>query len=66
MADSIAIGIADQLVKARLNHCQWNTLSSADLITIDDAYAIQEIVTQRLGAKTSAWKTSAPIPYLYL
>ena len=62
MADPTATGIADQLVKARLNHCQWNTFSSADPVAINDAYAIQEIVTQRLGAKTSAWKTSAPDP----
>jgi len=62
MADSTAAGIADQLISARLNHCQWNTPSSADHVTISDAYAIQEIVSQRLGAKTSAWKTSAPDP----
>jgi len=54
--------IADQLIKARRRHIQWDTHHTAPPDTVDDAYAIQEIVTEQLGAGISAWKTSAPDP----
>ena len=62
MPGPLRTGIADQLIKARQQHFQWDVQSAAQLITIDDAYAIQEIVTQQIGAGISAWKTSAPDP----
>ena len=60
MPDPLTTGIADQLIKARREHYQWEAHHAAPPDTIEDAYAIQEIVTQSLSAEISAWKTSAP------
>ena len=54
--------IADQLIKARQQNFQWDAQSAAQPITIDDAYAIQELVALGLESGISAWKTSAPNP----
>ena len=62
MSDTLTTNIADQLIMARRDHLQWDTQLLAGSPSIDDAYAIQEIVTQQLSAEISAWKTSAPDP----
>ena len=62
MPESLTAKIADQLIKARRDHHQWNTQHATPPDTVDEAYAIQEIVTQQIGATISAWKTSAPDP----
>lgn len=62
MSDTLTTSIADLLIKARRDHRQWDAQQATTPPTIDDAYAIQEIVTQQLSAEISAWKTSAPDP----
>ena len=62
MPGPLTTSIADQLVNARRDHHQWDTQHATPPDTADDAYAIQEIVTQQIGATISAWKTSAPDP----
>ena len=62
MPDPITISVADQLVKARRDHHQWDTRHVTPPDSIDEAYAIQEIVAQQSGAGISGWKTSAPDP----
>jgi len=62
MPDPITISVADQLVRARRDHRQWDTHQAAIPDSVDGAFAIQEIVTQKLGTRISAWKTSAPDP----
>jgi 2-keto-4-pentenoate hydratase len=62
MPETLRTGIADQLIKARREHIQWDVLPATVLETTDEAYAIQEIVAQRLGVGISGWKTSAPDP----
>jgi 2-keto-4-pentenoate hydratase len=62
MPNQLTTGIADQLVKARQTHYQWDTHHTVSPDTVDEAYVIQEIVTHRLDAGVSGWKTSAPDP----
>ena len=62
MSGPLTTIIADQLLKARQDHKQWNVNNAAPPDTVDEAYAIQEIVSQQLGAEISGWKTSAPDP----
>ena len=62
MPNPPATDIADRLIEARRQHIQWDARHAAPPDTVEDAYAIQEIVTERLGAGISAWKTSAPDP----
>ena len=62
MRGPLTTNITDQLIKARRDHHQWDTQHATPPDTVDGAYAIQEIVTEQIGATISAWKTSAPDP----
>jgi 2-keto-4-pentenoate hydratase len=62
MPDPLTTDIVDLLIKARETRYQWDVCSTAPPNSVDEAYAIQEIVTQRLEAGIFAWKTSAPDP----
>lgn len=60
MSNPLIAGTADQLIKARQNHCQWDAHSATAPESVEDAYAIQEVVTRQIGEEITAWKTSAP------
>lgn len=60
MQKELRENIASQLIRARQQYLQWNVQKTAPPATVDDSYAIQDIVTQKLGVKIAGWKTSAP------
>ena len=61
-SEPIISHIADCLLDARRDHVQWDANSVTAPESVDQAYAIQEMVTRRLQATVCAWKTSAPDP----
>jgi 2-keto-4-pentenoate hydratase len=60
MQNELRQNIASRLIKARQQKLQWDAGGGPFPQAVDDAYAIQDIVTQELGAKITGWKTSAP------
>ena len=58
MSYSSSADIANFLLKARNDHVQWNVGSTPPLENLDDVYAVQDLITSKLGADIRAWKTS--------
>ena len=49
--------IAGHLVNARKSHVAWDAGDTAGL-SMEDVYAVQDLVTDQLGLEIGAWKTS--------
>ncbi len=62
MLKSHIADIANELIKARRDNRQWDARNTASPDTVDEAYAIQDIVTKQSGKDIGGWKTSAPDP----
>ena len=55
--------VARHLITARRDHRQWDVGDTTPLDDVDDAYTVQDLVTDGLDADIAGWKTSAPDPH---
>lgn len=60
MTDSSISEVAQNLVNARRSHTPWDARNTPALTSVEESYAIQEQVTDLLGAQIGGWKTAAP------